>query len=155
MNTIIQKVTRKVDTIFGKEITKNAEVITPQAESLEDAAGILGTESAIVDILNFALRLLGQRQANNDLKAASSGLSEADQTSVRQILRYVGQAKEMDEDPIEMANKILNKEKFKHLRAVFEGETAGTITLDYTGFEVVDGVSVPKLSAPKERESRS
>ena len=152
MTTITQKVTRKVDTIFGKEIEKKAEVITPQVESLEDAAGVLGTESAIVDILNFALRLLGQRQANNDLKAASSGLNEADQTSVRQILRYVGQAKEMDEDPIAMANKILDKPKFAHLRAVFEGQAAGTVTLDYTGFELVDGVSVPKLSAPKERD---
>ena len=152
MTTITQKVTRKVDTIFGKEIEKRAEVITPQVESLEDAAGVLGTESAIVDILNFALRLLGQRQANNDLKAASSGLSDTDQTSVRQILRYVGQAKEMDEDPIAMANKILDKPKFAHLRAVFEGQSAGTVTLDYTGFELVDGVSVPKLSAPKERD---
>lgn len=152
MTTITQKVTRKVDTIFGKEIEKKAEVITPQVESLEDAAEVLGTEGAIVDILNFALRLLGQRQANNDLKAASSGLNETDQTSVRQILRYVGQAKEMDEDPIQMANKILDKPKFAHLRAVFEGQSAGTVTLDYTGFEVVDGVSVPKLTAPKERD---
>lgn len=152
MTTITQKVTRKVDTIFGKEIEKKAEVITPQVESLEDAASVLGTESAIVDILNFALRLLGQRQANNDLKAASSGLSDTDQTSVRQILRYVGQAKEMDENPIEMANKILDKPKFAHLRAVFEGQSAGVVTLDYTGFEVVDGVQVPKLSAPKERD---
>jgi hypothetical protein len=61
----------------------------------------------------------------------------------------------MDENPIEMANKILDKPKFKHLRAVFEGESAGTVQLDYTGFELVDGVQVPKLTAPKERESRS
>ena len=91
-------------------------------------------------------------QANASLKAASSGLNETDQTSVRQILRYVGPAKEMDEDPILMANKILDKPKFAHLRAVFEGQSAGTVRLDYTGFEIVDGVSVPKLSAPKERD---
>jgi len=54
-----------------------------------------------------------------------------------------------------MANKILDKPKFAHLRAVFEGESAGTVQLDYTGFELVDGVQVPKLTAPKERESRS
>jgi len=155
MKTITQKVSRKVDTIFGKEIEKKAEVLTPQVESLADAAQVLGSEGVIVDMLNFTLKILGQRQANNDLKAASSGLSEADQTAVRQILRYVGQAKEMDEDPIAMANKILDKPKFAHLRAVFEGESAGTVQLDYTGFELVDGVQVPKLTAPKERESRS
>lgn len=152
MKTITQEVTRKVTTIFGSEIEKKANVLTPQVESLADAASVLASEDHIVAILNFALRLLGQRQANNDLKAASSGLNEADQTAVRQILRYVGQAKDMDEDPIECANKILSKPKFAHLRAVFEGETAGTVTLDYTGFEDVDGVKAPKLSAPRERE---
>lgn len=151
MNTIQMKVSRKVETIFGKEIEKKAEVSVPQFDAVADVATFFGQEKALVDVVNFAMRLLAQRQANNDLKAASSGLSDADQTSVRQILRFVNQAREMGEDPIETANKILSKPKFAHLRAVFEGETAGTVTLDYTGSEVVDGVTLPKLRAPKER----
>lgn len=152
MKKIIQNVTRKVETIFGKEIEKKAKVLTPQAENLSDLSEIFGTESAIVEVANFALRLLGQRQANNDLKAASSGLSEKDAASVRQILRYVNMAKEMGDDPKVQAESLLSRPQFAHLRPVFEGETSGTVELDYTGFETIDGVSVAKLRAPKERD---
>jgi L-rhamnose isomerase len=152
MKTLVQKVSRKVETVFGTEITKEALVTTPQVESLTDAAEVFGSETALVDVVNFALRLLGQRQANNDLKAASSGLSEADATSVRQILRFVNQAKELGDDPKKTAEGILAKPKFAHLRPVFEGEQSGTVELDYTGFETVDGAQLPKLRAPKERD---
>ena len=153
MKTIVQKVSRKVQTIFGAEIEKKANVTTPQVETLADAAEVFGSETALVDVVNFALRLLGQRQANNDLKAASSGLSEADSTSVRQILRFVNQAVELGDDPKVVAEGILAKPKFAHLRPIFEGVDAGTVELDYTGFEIVDGTNLPKLRAPKERNS--
>lgn len=153
MINITQEVKRKVETVFGKEITKTANVITPQFATIEEAAEFFLTEKTAVDVINFSLRLLAQRQANNDLKAASSGLSEADQTSVKQVLRFVNQAKELGDDPIETANRILDKPKFAHLRAIFEGETAGTVSLDYSGTELIDGVELPKLRAPRERGS--
>lgn len=150
MTTINIEVTRKVATIFGGEIEKRAVVLARQFDSLGDIAATY-TEDQLVALVNFSVRLLAQRQANNDLKAASSGLSETDSAAVKSILKAVQQAKELDDDPIETANRLLSKPKFSHLRGIFEGAAAGSVTLDYTGTELVDGVYTPILTAPKER----
>lgn len=150
MTTINLEVSRKVPTIFGGEVTKEASVLATQFDSFAEVSSVY-TEEQTIALVNFTLRVLAQRQANNDLKAASSGLSETDSAAVKSILKAVQQAKELDDDPIETANRLLAKPKFQHLRAIFEGSTAGSVTLDYTGTESVDGVSVPRLLAPKER----
>lgn len=150
MNVLNLEVSRKVATIFGGEVEKRATVTVNQFAGLNEIASVY-SEEQLTQLVNFSVRLLAQRQANNDLKAASSGLSETDSAAVKSILKAVQQAKELDDDPIETANRLLSKPKFQHLRAVFEGESAGTVNLDYTGFEMVDGARVPILTAPKER----
>jgi len=144
------EVSRKVDTIFGKQVEKCATVSFPIYESVEDLSTRY-SEEALVALVNFSVRLLAQRQANNDLKGASSGLSESDAASVKQILRFVNQAKELYENPVEAAEKILSKPKFSHLRAIFEGSASGKVSLDYSGTEFVDGAEMPILRAPKGR----
>lgn len=150
MTKIQLEVSRKVGTIFGGEVEKKATVVANQFSGLADIASVY-SEDQLTQLVNFTIRILAQRQANNDLKAASSGLSDTDSAAVKSILKAVQQAKELDDDPIETANRLLSKPKFQHLRAIFEGASAGSVTLDYTGTELVDGVATPILVAPKER----
>lgn len=150
MTTIEIELKRTVATIFGSEIEKKGIALASQFANLEEISTVY-SESQLVALVNYVMRKLAQAQGNNDLKASSSGLSAADSAAVKSILKAVQQAKELDDDPIETANRLLSKPKFAHLRAIFEGGDHGVVTIDYRGLEMVDGVSMPKLTAPKER----
>jgi len=193
MFSIEREFSKKVTALLtGKETTRVGKYIVPQfgpdpekaandkyteeecAIALQEAVNIFGTDK-IVRHLNWSLTVLAQRMSNNDLRAASAGLSKSDSAQVALLLQIAKRDAEAecgtydDEGELvinrksteyldaqkESLKRQIAKPKFSHLKSAFDGETedAKPFEVDMTKPGFLMGATVESVKTDESGES--
>lgn len=193
MFSIEREFSKKVTALLtGKETTRVGKYIVPQfgpdpekaatdkyteeecAIALQEAVNIFGTDK-IVRHLNWSLTVLAQRMSNNDLRAASAGLSKSDSAQVALLLQIAKRDAEAecgtyDDDgelvinrksveyldaQKESLKRQIAKPKFSHLKSAFDGETedAKPFEVDMTKPGFLMGATVEPVKTDESGES--